>query len=275
MGHNKLSMNCVNHDGTSALTAGLVRSVKAAREVQKPFFHLEFDEVFPTETYRRMMEAMPVSTDYRALPGRNNANITEQGVSTRVKVDLFREYVRHFAAQKRDIWRQVGDALCSMEVQEAFVERLAPVMERRFGPGYRKVGLYPIPILTRDTGGYRIPEHTDTQWKGITVQFYLPPDQSITHVGTIFSERLRDGSFRPTTRMKFAPNTGYAFTVGDDTWHSVDPVGPEVKSRDSILLTYFVDAGLLRRFRNRGRRLGNCALNEIRRLKRSVLPGRS
>jgi hypothetical protein len=65
-------------------------------------------------------------------------------------------------------------------------------------------------------------------------------------------------------QMKFAPNCGYAFAVGDDTWHSADPVGPEVKTRDSILLTYFVDAGVLRYLRNRGKRLGNFLLNEVR-----------
>ena len=64
--------------------------------------------------------------------------------------------------------------------------------------------------------------------------------------------------------MPFAPNTGYAFAVGKDTWHSADPVGPEVTTRDSILLTYFVDAGLLRYLRNRWKRLGNFLLNEIR-----------
>jgi len=37
-----------------------------------------------------------------------------------------------------------------------------------------------------------------------------------------------------------------------------------VKTRDSILLTYFVDQGLLRVLRNRGKRLGNFLLNEIR-----------
>src|SRR5215471_17412299 len=249
---------------TSDLTAAIVRSVETARVVAKPFFHLEFDQVFPPDIYRQMMASMPVSSDYRPLPGRNNANINADGQSTRIKVDLFREYIRHFAPEKRELWRQVGDALCSPEVEAAFVRRLAPVMERRFGANYRNVGLYPIPILTRDVNGYRIPEHTDTQWKGITVQFYLPADDSITHVGTVFSERLPDGKFRPATRMRFAPNTGYAFAVGTDTWHSVDPVGPEVKSRDSILLTYFVDVGVLRFFRNRGRRIGNFALNEIR-----------
>ena len=67
-----------------------------------------------------------------------------------------------------------------------------------------------------------------------------------------------------TTQMRFAPNTGYAFAVGDDTWHSADPVGPQVKTRDSILLTYFVDAGPLRFLRNRGKRFGNFLRNEVR-----------
>jgi hypothetical protein len=69
--------------------------------------------------------------------------------------------------------------------------------------------------------------------------------------------------------MPFAPNSGYAFAVANDTWHSADPVGPEVKTRDSILLTYFVDRGLWRTFRNRGRRIGNFLLNEVRSFKRS------
>jgi hypothetical protein len=42
-----------------------------------------------------------------------------------------------------------------------------------------------------------------------------------------------------------------------------------VKTRDSILLTYFVDRGLWRTLRNRGRRAGNFFLNELRSLKRS------
>jgi hypothetical protein len=43
-------------------------------------------------------------------------------------------------------------------------------------------------------------------------------------------------------------------------------VGTEVTTRDSILLTYFDDAGVLRFLRNRGKRLGNWSLNELRSL---------
>lgn len=64
--------------------------------------------------------------------------------------------------------------------------------------------------------------------------------------------------------MRFARNTGYAFAVGSDTRHSADPVHARVKTRDSILLTYYVDQGVLKVLRNRGKRVGNFVLNEIR-----------
>jgi hypothetical protein len=128
--------------------------------------------------------------------------------------------------------------------------------------------MFPIPVLTRDFPKYRITPHTDTHWKGITVQFYLPPDDAMKHIGTIFNERLPDGSMPNAIKMPFSPNSGYAFAVDDNTWHSADPVGSEVKTRDSILLTYFVDSGLLRILRNRGKRIGNFVRNEVKILMR-------
>ena len=246
------------------LTGFVTGMVEAALQVEVPFYHLEFARVFPEDIYAAMLEAMPVASDYRPMSGRARARATSGEPPTRVKLDLFPEYIRHLSPEKRAVWDVVGRALRSEEVKAAFVRRLAPALARRSGAAYARGGLYPIPILTRDTPGYRISPHTDTVWKGITVQFYLPPDNSTTHIGTVFHERGPDGTLTQKARMQFAPNTGYAFAVGTDTWHSVDLVGPEVITRDSILLTYFVDAGMLRFLRNRGKRLGNLLLNEIR-----------
>jgi hypothetical protein len=238
--------------------------IGAANRVERPFYHLEFADVFPNDIYTAMVDSMPESSDYRALPGRNGGNLREDGTSTRVKIDLFPEYIRHLREPKRAIWDLVGRALTSNAVKNAFVEALAPGLEKRFGGEFRDVGMYPIPVLTRDIPGYLITPHTDTRWKGITVQLYLPRDANATHIGTIFHDKLPDGSLPKVTKMKFAPNSGYAFAVGTDTWHSADPVDNSVVTRDSILLTYFVDAGLLRFLRNRGKRVGNFVLNEAR-----------
>jgi hypothetical protein len=249
---------------TEGLSGFIVTSVDAARAVEAPFYHLQLDRVFPDDIYAAMLATMPDASDYRPMHGRSKSLDLADGTQTRVKIDLFPEYIRNLSAEKRSVWEVVGRALCSEAVTAAFVRRLAPALERRFGRGYAEVGMYPVPVLTRDIPGYRIPPHTDTQWKGITVQLYLPHDDSARHIGTIFHERFPDGTLDSNTRMNFSPNTGYAFAVGDDTWHSADPVGTEVTTRDSILQTYFVDAGPLRYLRNRGKRLGNFVVNEVR-----------
>jgi hypothetical protein len=239
-------------------------SVEASPAFEAPFYHLVLDRVFPDDVYAAILANMPETSDYRPMHGRSKGHDLADGTHTRVKIDLFPEYIRHMPPQKRAVWDVVGRALCAVAVKDAFVRRLSPALARRFGSRYAKVGMFPIPVLTRDIPGYLITPHTDTRWKGITVQLYLPHDHSNTNLGTIFHRKLPDGSLQKTKQMSFAPNSGYAFAVGTDTWHSADCVGPEVKSRDSILLTYFVDAGLVRYARNRGKRLGNFITNELR-----------
>jgi hypothetical protein len=240
-------------------------SIDVAPSFETPFYHLVLENVFPEDVYAAMLGNMPDATDYRPMHGRSKGHDLTDGTHTRVKIDVFPEYIRHLPPQKRAVWDVVGRALCSDAVRAAFVRRLAPALERRFGSGFAKTGMYPIPVLTRDIPGYLITPHTDTRWKGITVQLYLPCDRSVSHIGTIFHAKRDGGSCGPKAKqMTFVPNTGYAFAVGTDTWHSADAVGPEVKTRDSILLTYFVDAGALRVMRNRAKRVGNFLLSEVR-----------
>jgi hypothetical protein len=251
------------------LSGFVAASVDAAHATEVPFHHLVLGPVFPRDVYDAMRLGMPAASGYRPMSGRSRSNRAPDGTPTRIKIDLFPEYIRHLPLEKHAIWDLVGRALCAPAVKQALVRRLAPSLRRRFGAGFTRVGMYPIPILTRDFSGYRITPHTDTQWKAITVQIYLPPDDGHSHIGTIFHERRTDGSLARKKQMRFSPNSGYAFAVGDDTWHSVDPVGPEVNARDSILLTYFVDSGVLRILRNRLKRAGNFIGNELRyRLKR-------
>jgi hypothetical protein len=248
------------------LSRFVAASVDAAQVGDAPFYHLVFERVFPDDVYSAMLAAMPVAADYRPMSGRATRNDLADGTHTRVKIDLFPEYIRSLPAEKRSVWDVVGAALCSTTVKEAFIRRLEPALSARFGANFERVGMYPMPILTRDIAGYHIPPHPDTHWKGITVQLYLPRDLSIAHVGTIFHERLPDGRKPKRKQMSFAPNTGYAFAVDKHTWHSVDMLGPEVTSRDSILLTYFVDSSALQYLRNRVKRAGNFIRHEFQRV---------
>ena len=190
---------------TDRIADFVVQSVDAARASDRPFFHLELDRVFPDDVYASMLGFMPEYSDYRPMHGRSRGNDLADGTHTRVKIDLFPEYIRHLPEEKLPVWDVVGRALCS---------------------------------------------------------------EPNINIGTIFHEVLPDRSLPKSAQMRFAPNTGYAFAVGTDTWHSADLVGPEVTTRDSILLTYFVDSGLLQFVRNRSKRIGNFVLNEVRRYTR-------
>jgi hypothetical protein len=243
-----------------------VSAVHGAARLEDPFMHLQLADVFPADVYAAMVETMPGPRDYRPMSGRTKYTRTDDGSGTRTKIDLFPEFIRHLPKEKRPVWRAVGRALCSAELREAFRAELAPGLEKRFGSRYRSLGMYPIPILTRDVPGYHIGIHPDTRSKAMTIQLYLPRDRSIEHVGTVFHRRGGSEGFERSLQMPFAPNTGYAFAVDEDTYHSVDTVGPEVRTRDSILLTYFLDDSALDVTKNRVKRFANFVRNEFRRL---------
>ena len=69
-------------------------------------------------------------------------------------------------------------ALCSRQLELAFKRKFRRTLEERFGKPAEKIGVYPIPILLRDQPGYRIGIHSDVAKKAVTVQFYLPRDES-------------------------------------------------------------------------------------------------
>ena len=74
------------------LSRFVAAAVDAARVKQEPFFHLEFDRVFPDDIYRAMLDAMPRTTSYRRSSRKDD--ILPDGTVTRAKIDLFPEYIR-------------------------------------------------------------------------------------------------------------------------------------------------------------------------------------
>jgi hypothetical protein len=247
------------------LVGGIVAAIDAADVIDYPFSHLQFRDFFPDSLYPELLAQLPSALDYRPMSGRSKTSDL-----LRVKMDLFPEQIRHLPASKRRIWSLVGRALCSGEVGEAFRRKLLPGLSARFGGMANSIRFYPIPVLTRDVSGYQIGVHPDTHWKGMTIQIYLPADTSIEDVGTLFHSGSKASGFQREKQIPFAPNSGYAFAVGEDTYHSVDPVGDHVTTRDSILLTYFVDHSMLQILRNRLKRLGNLILAELKSLGRSL-----
>jgi hypothetical protein len=217
----------------------LIAAVERAEVRHNPFDHIYMEGVFEPGSYSDLLAAMPDRRFYHDL--RHRDALREDGSSTRLRMYLYPELVRRLPAKQRAAWLPVAKALCSKELEAAFKKKFRGVLEKRFKKPVERLGVYPIPILLRDQPGYKISIHSDVPTKAITVQFYLPRDNSQRGIGTIFHEGNKGAKAKKTTQMQFLPASGYAFPVSlTKSWHSAATTTQSDGERVSMMVTYYI-----------------------------------
>ena len=225
--------------GFPSIETEFVDAVNRSELRHKPFDHIYLEGLFDPESYAALLAAMPDRRFYHDL--RHRDALRPDGSSTRLRMYLYPELVKRLPARQRKVWLPVAEALCSKGLENAFKNKFRTVLEKRFGKPAEKIGVYPIPILLRDQPGYKISVHSDVPTKAITVQFYLPKDDSQRGIGTIFHESDKGAKAKKTTQMQFLPATGYAFPVSlTESWHSAAPTTEEDGERVTMMVTYYV-----------------------------------
>jgi hypothetical protein len=237
----------------SSIEQQLVAAVERSELRQKPFDHIYMEPILERESYDALLSALPEPRFYHHLMHRDA--LREDGTSTRLRMYLYPELLRRLPTEQKRLWTTVARALRSRELEAAFKRKFRAALEDRFGKPAEKISLYPIPILLRDQPGYRIGIHADKHTKAITVQFYLPSDESQRHIGTIFHEAQSGAGAKRTTQMPFMPSSGYAFPVSlTKSWHSAAPTTAKDGERVSMMVTYYVTESLARRIFWKARR---------------------
>ncbi len=160
-----------------------------------------------------------------------------------------------------EIWSKVRDVLYTPELQDLIFEKFAPEIEAHVNsvdPDMRlkrddagRIVAFPRPALYRDAAGYRITPHADTPLKIVTMQFYLPKDESQHLLGTtLYQKRTKMqqalspwlGRYVPAKKFPFLPNSGYAFAVTENSWHGRDRIDGKYGDRYSIITFYLREA---------------------------------
>jgi hypothetical protein len=222
------------------IATGVEASVLQAR----PFHHIYLEELFSPADYHRLLEHLLETRRYRELTHRDA--MRADGHSARRKFYLFPEHIMLLPAAQRRFWLELSRVLRSRALQDAFKRKFRAALERRFGRSIDRLSFYPVPVLIRDLSGYRIGIHGDGLRKAITAQLYLPRDESQAHLGTILHEGRDGEAARRTKALAFRPATGYAFAVvRHESWHSVARTSDADGERNSLMLTYYVQDGLL------------------------------
>jgi len=221
----------------------LVGRVEASVPESSPCDHVYLEDLFPPAYYRRLLDHLPETRWYREL--RHREALRADGHSARRKFYLFPEHIMFLPAEQRVFWMDMARVLRSRVLQDAFKSKFRAALEGRFGRGIDRLSFYPVPMLLRDLGGYRIGIHGDGLRKAITVQLYLPRDDSQKHLGTVFHEGRNGEAAQRAKTLAFRPGTGYAFpVVRHKSWHSVTRTTDADGERNSLMLTYYVQHGV-------------------------------
>lgn len=249
------AIGSAQREAETAVEQHMVSAVAGAVLRHEPFDHIYMEHVLSQASYAALLAAMPDRQYYHELVHKDA--IRSDGSSTRLRMYLYPELLWRLPNEQRRVWLPVARALCSKQLEDAFKRKFRFALEERFGKWVGRIGLYPVPILIRDQPGYRIGVHADAPTKAITVQFYLPSDDSKRHLGTIFHAGESGEAVEQTVQMPFLPASGYAFPVArTKSWHSAANAGERDSERVSMMVTYYLDESFGDRFTRRLTRAG-------------------
>ena len=217
------------------IIARIVRRIDAAPVDPAPCGNIFMEDMLPRNVYRELLARLP--GDEALDPIIHPDAITGDGRRTRHLLDLTRDSLARIDPEHQPFWEAMIEVFTAPEITRAIIAKFAPTLRERFG--HTLPDLVAVPILYRDFPGYRIGIHPDTARKIATLQFYLPEDESQLHLGTAFHQRTASGYERLKTNA-FEPNAAYAFVRTEESWHSVDELGPDEKVRNTIALTFYI-----------------------------------
>ncbi len=231
----------------------IVGAIESSTLDETPFPHFFAEGLFPNDVYARMIELLPSMEYYESFgyDGARSAGSRE----SRMRFRMDNASLHRLPAEYREVWSTIRNVFGSVELREAVFRKLAPGLARRFKCEAGQVADipgFPLPELFRETAGYRIKPHPDTNEKVVTMQVSLSRDRSQSDLGTEFyrigrspASWLREPrGFDIVKTMPFLPNAGYAFAVLNSifvrSWHGRSTLLASSGVRNSLLNFWYV-----------------------------------
>jgi hypothetical protein len=237
------------------ITNHLVQTVQSTPLAADPFPHVVIRSFFPDDVYENLLRFMPDYSQFDAFAYEKHHQ--KDGGSNRKRFQFSNQSIERLTPDQQRFWRTIRSALGSPELKRAIFQALASGLSFRYGISTLDVNSLPgfaLPELFHETNGYHIAPHPDTRKKVVTMQIALPPDNSLSHLGTEFYRRslnplswLREPrGFDTVKRMPFERNTAYAFSVLNTitlkSWHGRSTLEGQSVVRNSILNIWYEKA---------------------------------
>jgi hypothetical protein len=201
-------------------------------------------DVFPSDYYSQLREHLPPAEVYKDLKALNRVGAGYP--DSRLVMVVNDENVRALAEPLRGFWEELARWLLVGEFAQTVLAKFAQFLDRRLGNS-RALQYYDEAMIVQDYTTYALKPHTDTPRKVLSFLFYLPPDDSLAHLGTsIYVPKDPDFTcpgtanhpferFERMATMPYLPNSLFAFVKTHNSFHGVEPIRETGIRRDLLL----------------------------------------
>lgn len=217
-----------------------IKTIKAVTIKIDPFDHIYMTDFFPHDLYKELLAQLPDKKFYQNLGPRDTR---PDGTSTRDVFNILNPELRRSAGiDETNLWHEVAEGLSSNMIAVALFEKFALALAARFGISENAAGSLAYEILElrllKDTVDYKLAPHTDSSKKLVTLQAYLATAGDDPQLGTsLYKMSMTDlgQSFVEVDRLKFLPNSAYAFPISTTSWHGREKLVQRVERNTLIL----------------------------------------
>jgi len=209
-----------------------------------PYPHIHVQNVFPPDFYRELRAHLPPAQAYQNLKALNR--VSAGYPDTRLVMVVTPENIQALPEPSRSFWSTTAQWLLGGAFGQVMASKFAEFLAQRFGD-LGQTRFHDEALLVQDYTTYSLGPHTDSPAKVLSFLFYLPPDDSLAHLGTSIYVP-KDPRFRcpggPHHRFEmfdrmmtvpFLPNTLFAFLKTDNSFHGVEPIQETGVRRDLLL----------------------------------------
>jgi hypothetical protein len=208
-----------------------------------PFPHIYVKDVFAPDYYAQLREHLPTAEVYKDLKALNRVGAGYP--DSRLVMVVNDENVRTLSEPLRGFWDGLARWLLG-GFGATVLAKFGQFLDRRFGNS-RAMQYYDEAMIVQDYTTYSPGPHTNSPYNVLSFLFYLPPDDSLAHLGTSIYVPKDPGftchgeqnhpfdRFERMATMPYLPNSMFAFVKTHNSFHGVEPIKETGIRRDLLL----------------------------------------
>ena len=212
-----------------------------------PFPHVWIENIFPNDTFRDLLAALPPVSEYQSIAAAGR--VTSDKYPNRSVLDFDRPDASVFPEPAQKFWQGLLDFMLGSDFSNVLLGRFGELVKGRFQNRLQETQFHTDLQLVNDVTNYTLGPHTDNPQKVAVILFYLPDDDAHPELGTSIYVPRQPGfrcdglqhhettDFDRVITLPYKPNTAFAFFKSGRSFHGVEPVHEDGVQRRLIQLS--------------------------------------